>query len=210
MFAKFFPYLWRVALTVPLVWKLTRLQPPAETADFILGMMGMGYSALIGLIWVGPIVEFLAGGSTRLYVPGDHKFDPSPEYSIAESRVKEGKIAEAIEAYQRYKQQHKREVTPHLKIAELQAKHFRDFASALVELRAALSKARDDDTRVKIHHLMADLHLEHRKDRASALDCLREVQRKYPGTPFARSAAQRAKKLMEGASAPSGMQGVPG
>lgn len=204
MFAKSFPYLWRAALTGPLVWKLTRLQPPAETADFILGMMGLGYSALIGLIWVGPIVEFFASGGSRLYVPGDHKFAHSPEYSIAEARVKEGKIAEAIETYQRYKQQHKKEVTPHLKIAELQTKHFRDSTSALTELREALAKARDDDTLVKIYHLMADLHLEYRKDRASALDCLREVQRKYPGTPFAKNAAQRAKKVMEGVTVPAG------
>ncbi len=201
--APYFPFLLRLGVTIPIVRLMMKMQL-AESSDVTLGLLGLGYSVVLGVIWVGPVLEKIAGSGSRLYVPGDHKFDHTPEYSIGQAREKEGRIAEAIEVYREYKVKYKKEVEPHLKIAELQTKHFRDVTSALVELKEALPKARDHATYVMIHYRMADFYLEFRKDRSAALDCLKHVQKKFPGTKFAKDAAQRAKRLLD--SSASSMQ----
>ncbi len=155
------------------------------------------YTIILALLWVPSLVERVGRSGGSLFWPSDDRFTIRPQYSIAQAREKEGDIVAAIKVYNDYKVTYPEEVTPYLRIAHLYVIHFRDGEAALTELRAGMDKARDLRTQVMIYQRLADIYMEFRKDPSSALANLQEIQRKFPGTRWAKKAARRARFLVD-------------
>jgi tetratricopeptide (TPR) repeat protein len=199
--------LWRLAAgaaaTIVLWWIGGRLFGVSTApVDLWAAVSTACWVVVIGVMWalilgtaIGSRLGELAG---RLWLPSDSSFRVRPEYSIAEARVKQGRYEEAIEAFRRDIEKFPKEVTPHMRIAEILIEHLHDPVNAVVELKAALPKARDVETFALVTHRLADIYAQQLGDSAAAVDCLNEIQRRFPKSRRARAALERAERLGHG------------
>jgi tetratricopeptide (TPR) repeat protein len=139
--------------------------------------------------------SFLEGVGERignsLYMPSDDKFQIMPEYGVAEARVKEGKYQEAIDEYRKVIIEYPGDIYPHLRIAELAVKHLNDVKLAELELLSAIAKASGADSTALAAGRLADFYQLTLQDPARALEVMKQLREKIPGTKQAKLAEQR-------------------
>lgn len=187
----------RVAVAAVITFFLGRwVQSSMVDVSYGTAFIVAGIVVLIGIVWavaIGfPFIERLGEKAGQLYMPSDASFRIRPEYSIAEAHAKAGRYAEAIERFRQDSEQFPNEAFPHIRIAELQVQEFHDVPAAMTELEAALPKTRSADAFVLVSNRLADLALWRYGPRCQqALDYLRQIGRRYPGTKHAKAAAER-------------------
>jgi len=164
---------------------------------------GFGYAAiLVGVIVGLAIVAFIIFGlplldkigestTSGLYTGSDDSSQIVPEYSIAEARANEGKYREAVDEYRKVIEKHPEDVYPHLRIAELALSHLKDNNLVEAELVAALGKAKGETSVALAAGRLADFYQLTVNDPARALDVMKQVREKIPGTKRASLAEER-------------------
>jgi tetratricopeptide (TPR) repeat protein len=164
---------------------------------------GFGYAAiLVGVIAGLAIVAFIIFGlplldkigertTSGLYTGSDDSSQIVPEYSIAEARANEGKYHEAVDEYRKVIEKHPEDVYPHLRIAELALDHLKDHGLVEAELLAALEKAKGETSVALAAGRLADFYQLTLNDPARALEVMRQVREKIPGTKRASLAEER-------------------
>ncbi len=182
--------LWRVVVTLLMLLALHVLQGIGIIAG--LGMIGV-----LGVLWAGPLATAVGGATGGLWLPSDDNFEVRPQYSIAEARLREGQYEEAIEVYRKYMELYPNEVTPHLRIADLQLVPFNNPDAAMEELKQAIHKSQTVETFSQIHFRLAELYVTHGNRVSDALHSMREIQRCYPKTKQASVALERAGNLLK-------------
>ena len=159
----------------------------------------VAWVAFTGMLWfpfVGlPAIAWLGEKAGSLYAPSDTAFEVRPQYSIAETRVNQGRYVEAIAAFRADSDKFPAETYPHIRIAELQLEKLHDADAALAELHAALRKARTEDGFVLVASRLAEWLVQLKQDRAGAVAVLQQIEARYPGTKHARSARERIARL---------------
>jgi tetratricopeptide (TPR) repeat protein len=126
-----------------------------------------------------------------LYVGHDDNFRIVPEYSTAEARVKKGRYQEAIDEYRNVIAEYPDDIYPHLRIAELAVKHLNDLKLAELELLLAFGKAKGVDSTALAAGRLADFYQHELQDPARALDVMKQLREKIPGTKQAKLAEER-------------------
>jgi len=153
----------------------------------------------IGLVWIillaRPLADWFGERAGRLFW-SDAGVEVQPQYSLAEARAKHGEYPEAIEAYRDYIVKYPKEMLPHMRIADIQLDHFSNAGAAMEEIRLGLAKAQTAQAFAVANFRLAELYMRHRNDAAAALECLQDVQRRFPGTKQAQAAIQRAQRLI--------------
>jgi len=117
-----------------------------------------------------------------LYMPGDDSFQIMPEYSLAEALVKKGKYQEAVDEYRKVILECPEDIYPHLRIAELALKHLSDRKLAELELLSAMGKAKGEDSTALAAGRLADFYQHTLQDPARALEAMKHLRQKIPGT----------------------------
>ncbi len=163
-----------------------------QLPGFIL--IGLAWAYILGIPAVRWFAGLLAGG---LYAPADDQFRVRPEFSIAEGHAAVGRYREAVEQFRRDIERYPKEVTPHVRIAEIQFDRTGEIDAGIAELEAALGKATGEDAFVLVAHRLADAHLQHRHDKAAAVAYLDEILRRYPHSKHALGARHRIQQLTE-------------
>ena len=128
-----------------------------------------------------------------------------PEYSVAEARVKEGKYQEAIDEYRKVIVEHPDDVYPHLRIADLALTHLKDTKLAELELLSAVAKAQGEDTTAIAAGRLADFYQFTLQQPRRALEVMKQLREKIPGTKQAQRAEERIatlERLASGAPPP--------
>lgn len=151
---------------------------------------------LVGIPFAGWFGEKFGG---MLWTSGDGS-EVHPEYSIPEARVKQGRYQEAIEGFREYIVKYPLEIAPHLRIADIHLFHLNDPQTAMVELQTAIPKAQTPEAFAMANFRLSELYLQHAGDTHSALECLKQIQHRHPGTKQAGAALERAKKLIQASS----------
>jgi tetratricopeptide (TPR) repeat protein len=146
---------------------------------------------LFGLFGWPLIGSFGEGIGNFLFMPSDANFQITPEYSVAEARVKKGRYQEAVDEYRKVIVEYPDDIYPHLRIAELAVKHLNDVKLAELELLSALGKARGEDSTALAAGQLADLYQLMLQDPARALDVMKQLREKIPGTKQAALAEER-------------------
>jgi tetratricopeptide (TPR) repeat protein len=164
---------------------------------FAFALLIVALSIVVYFMIGHPLVRKLAGGfANSLYWPSDDKFRIIPEYSRAESRVKQGRISEAIVEYQNIIEQHPNDVYPHLRIAELAIDKLKDLQMAERELQSAFAKATGNDTMALVAGRLADLYQFELHDSTRALEVMKRLCERLPGTKQSRLAEARITILL--------------
>lgn len=138
-----------------------------------------------------PMLHKIGGKASGLYMPSDEHFRIMPEYSIAEARVNEGKYRDAIDEYRKVIAEHPDDIYPHLRIAEMAVKHLNDVKLAELELLSAIGKAKGEDTTALAAGRLADFYQLTLLEPARALEVMKQLREKIPGTKQAQLAEER-------------------
>ena len=149
------------------------------------------YGFFLFLLFGRSVITRVADKFTALYWPDDSQFRLMPEYSLAEARVKQGRYEAAVEEFRKVIAQYPGDVYPHLRIAELAIEHLHDLKLAELELLSAVSKAEGKDTSALAAGRLADLYQVSMQDPARALEVMKQLREKIPGTKQARLAEER-------------------
>ena len=154
----------------------------------ILILYALVLFALFGWPLILHVGERLGNG---LFMPSDANFRVVPEYSLAESKVKKGRYAEAVDEYRKVIAKYPEDIYPHLRIAELAVNHLSDLKLAELELLSALGKANGEDSTALAAGRLADLYQNTLKTPARALEVMKQLREKIPGTKQAKLAEER-------------------
>ena len=157
---------------------------------------------LISIVWaisIGrPIATWIGGAITKgILTPSDDSFDLKPEYSIPETHARQGRYEEAIEGFREYIYKYPHEVTPHLRIVDLQLEKFHDPKAAIAELKIAISKSRRVESFSLLNFRLSELYITYQENFRAALRCLRKVQSRYPRTRQAEAASEREERVLQ-------------
>lgn len=162
----------------------------AGSAFITVGIVaGLGIVAF--LIFGFPLLRKISENLFSFYGSSDDSTQITPEYSIAEARVNTGKYLEAIEEYRKVIAKHPDDMYPHLRIADIALKHLHDAQTAEVDLQAALTKAKGEDSAALAAGRLADLYQHTLHDPARALDVMKQLRERIPTTKQAKLAEER-------------------
>ncbi|MDD2706934.1 MAG: tetratricopeptide repeat protein [Verrucomicrobiae bacterium] len=132
------------------------------------------------------------------WFPSDSSFIYQPDYSLAEAQVKRGDYPKAIEVYRSYAEQFPRETAPYLRIADIKLTQLKDPLGAVAELKSALGKTTGEDAVSLLYQRMADIFWNALDDQPAAMECLKEIQRRFPNSKHASAALMRENILLAG------------
>ena len=147
------------------------------------------------LIFGFPLLRKIGDKVSGLYMPSDSSFRLMPEYSLAEARVKKGKYQEAVEEFRKIIVEHPDDIHPHLRIADLALSHLNDVKLAESELVLAFAKAKGEYTVALAAGRLADFCQHTLHDPARALEVMKQLREKIPGTKQANLAKERIAAL---------------
>ena len=138
-----------------------------------------------------PMLHKIGGKTSGLFMPSDEHMRIVPEYSVAEARANEGKYQEAVDEYRKVIAKHPEDLYPHLRIAELALNHLNDLKLVETELLSALGMAEGEVSIALAAGRLADLYQLTLNDPARALEVMKKVREKIPGTKRADLADER-------------------
>jgi tetratricopeptide (TPR) repeat protein len=167
-------------------------QPMAPMERFFGMIVAIFYSLILFALFGWPLLVSIGERiGNAFYMPSDTNFQITPEYSTAEARVKSGKYPEAVDEYRKVIAEYTEDIYPHLRIAELALKHLNDHGLAELELLSALGKAQGVDSTALAAGRLADLYQNTLQDPARALEVMKQLREKIPGSKQAKLAEER-------------------
>ncbi len=93
-------------------------------------VLGLALGVVLGIMWAPRIGAKVGDWFGNLYTGGSTPPDPTPLYSIAESRHKQGRYVEAVREIRAQLAKFPTDVTGQLMLAEIQAEHMDDLPGA--------------------------------------------------------------------------------
>jgi hypothetical protein len=164
---------------------------------FIGVLLSIFYGFVLFALFGWPFIQHVAERFASLYTGRDDEILIMPEYSVAEARAGVGKYQEAIDEYRKVIAEHPGDIYPHLRIAEMAVNHLNDLKLAELELHSALGKAQGEDSTALAAGRLADFYQQTLQDPARALDVMKQLDGRIPGTKQAKLAEERI-AILEG------------
>ena len=159
-------------------------------------MMSLFYGIMLFYLFGWPMIQRVGERiGNSLYMPSDDNFQIMPEYSVAEARAQAGKYQEAVDEYRKVIAEHPDDIYPHLRIAEFALNELNDVKLAELELLSAIAKAKGSDSTALAAGRLADFYQVTLHDPARALEVMKQLREKIPGTKQARLAEERISAL---------------
>jgi len=161
----------------------------------LLVIAGVIYGVVLWVLFGIPWIRRVGNAAATFYTGDDSQIRIVAEYSVAEARVAVGKYQEAVDEYRTVIAEHPDDIYPHLRIAELALSHLNDLSLAELELLSALAKAKGNDSTALAAGRLADLYQLTLQDPARALEVMKQLRGKIPGTKQAQLAEERITAL---------------
>jgi tetratricopeptide (TPR) repeat protein len=169
----------------------------SPTDKFFGVVLSLFYGFILFYLFGWPFIQHVGEQVGTLYTGRDENFRIVPEYSTAEARASVGKYEEAIDEYRKVIAEYPEDVYPHLRIAEIAVENLNDVKLAELELLSAIGKATGEDSTALAAGRLADLYQLTLQDPARALEVMKQLREKIPGTKQARLAEERI-TILEG------------
>ena len=159
----------------------------------LLGAVG---GIIMIFVWRQPFCNFVADQFTALYTGGSAPTDPTPLYSIAQARRKQGRYEEAIEEVRSQLDRFPTDFTGWMLIAEIQAEDMKDLEGAKQTIDEILSQQGHAPKNFAYAlNREADWHLKFNHDSAAARAAFERIVELLPDTEQAQLALQRIARL---------------
>jgi tetratricopeptide (TPR) repeat protein len=157
----------------------------------LLPIVAIPYGLLLWVLFGIPFIRRVGETAAGLYTGDDTQSLIMPEYGVAEARIGVGKYEEAVDEYRKVIANYPEDIYPHLRIAELAVKHLNDLKLGELELLSALAKAKGEDSTALAAGRLADFYQLTLQEPARALEVMKQLREKIPGTKQARLAEER-------------------
>ena len=158
-------------------------------------LIGLVLGLFLGMIWVPVFVSWCGDFIGGLWTGGNEPPPPQPYYSIADTRVKQGKYREALYEIQQQLEKFPNDVTGQMKQAEIHARQLNDLPAAQVTIDRFCNQPGHPPVHLaQALNSLADWHLK-AQDPDSARAALERIQGLLPNTEFSNAAAQRIAHL---------------
>jgi len=163
---------------------------------FIGPIVAAIFGILLGILWAPHLGALVARPFTSLYDDGDAEVELRPLYSIARARQKRGLYQAAITEVQKQLERFPTDYEGWMLLAEIHGDNLKDNSEAQRCVSEILShQGHGPRNLVFALNRSADWHLNLAGDRDAARNSLEEIQRRFPGSEFAHTAAQRIAHL---------------
>jgi TolA-binding protein len=187
--------------TVLFVWSIRGVgERGGVVGQFGQAVLTVGSAATCGLmlaiIWGSVLGALPAKLLGNFYDGGSQQVPRRPAYSIAEAQCKRGHYEEAMAEIRRQLAEFPSDLTGTLLLAEIQAGHLHDLASAADTLETLIQNRAQPpgDVAIALNRL-ADLHLRYAFDPEAARAALERIRQRFPDSEPAHLAAQRLAHL---------------
>jgi tetratricopeptide (TPR) repeat protein len=204
---------WKGGLTFFLIFAGMKLTGPMLAKggyDAVFGMLLVLPSAIIvAIVWAANIAAFVFSPLTSLFDGGREEAEAGPFYSVVESRLHQGRFAEAATEIRRQLTLYPNDIRGRIMLAEIQADKLGQPSAAEATLREILLQPKLAAPGIaSALNLLADIHLKSRRDPLAAREALEEIIARLPDTLQAANAAERIGHLptvetMEARDAPT-------
>ncbi len=155
--------------------------------------------AVIGLVlailWLPTIVGKVGEIFGSLYAGGSEPPTPTPAYSVAEARRKQGRHQEAVYEIQQQLERFPTDVTGQLMLAEVQAENLGNLGAAENTIERFITQEHAPKNIAFALNSLADWRLKLARDPEGARLALERITELLPETPEAQNAAQRIAHL---------------
>ncbi len=197
---------WRKLVGTALVFGATGLvlrgpaglgAPGVESMDaFLIVGTAAACGLLLAIIWGSSLGAWVARPLSGLFDDGGLEWKRAPLYSIAESRIKQGRVDEAEQEIRRQLEEFPGDLRGTLLLAELQVASRRDLPGAvrILEEYVLDPRRRPGDAAAALSRL-ADWHLKYAHDVAAARSALERIRQLVPESETAFLAGQRMAHL---------------
>ena len=170
--------------------------PADEAGAFIVPITGAVCGVIMAIIWGRNLVGAISRPFENLYTGGTLEPEPQPVYSVAESRRKQGKYPEAVQAIHQQLAQFPRDVYGQMLLAEIQAAYLNDLPGAQLTIERFCAQPDHAPQNIaNALHQLADWQLKFGQDLDAARAALERIRTTLPDTEQAQVAAQRLAHL---------------
>jgi tetratricopeptide (TPR) repeat protein len=167
----------------------------AATDDLLTALVVYG-GLIIGMFAAFWYSNRLSSGIAGALLGGGSGGKTDPTVARADALVSERKYDDAIGLYLQAIAKNKKNPAPRLKLADLYFR-LRDYDNCLkcIEQAVRMRKGLSDDERCSRLNRLADIYLQQKRDRASAIKALQLIVKDYPKSKSAVFARERIKQI---------------
>ena len=161
----------------------------------------IGFLAVLGIIWVAPILGILGGLFGSLFDGGTAAADPKPFYSIFRTKKLKGDYFGALAEVRRQLEKFPGDFEGMMLLAELQAENLNDLPGAEVTVQRAYSTPDRPPVNIEVAlNRLADWQLKLMQDPEAAQRALEKIIELLPDTEMSLRASQRIAHLADTAA----------
>tara|TARA_B100001971_G_C18181914_1_gene533269 strand:- start:110 stop:1132 length:1023 start_codon:yes stop_codon:yes gene_type:complete len=185
------PFLFKVGLSIILLLILAGTLSMGELGALLSLVPGV----LLGLLWVGPVMNYLGGGAINSLMGGGQRLEAKPLYSMAEAKWRQGKPQLAIELIDDELVKFPCDFEGQMLKAQIQMESLHDFPSAEGTLLCIASQHQYEPGQVaRALNQLADWQKK-KGDVDAMKGTLAGLRDRYPNTGIEFSCAQRLARL---------------
>lgn len=174
--------------------------PLLKSGGFTAAFGGVPMAAVAGLIlaivWTDSLTESIGRKLVAIYDGGDLPPDPKPVYSVAESRRKAGRTAEALAELRTQLEQFPTDFRLWMMLAEIHADDLHDLETATQAVDQVVAQPGHAPKNVAFALTrLADWRLKYARDPAAAREAFERIIQQFPDSEEAHFAHQRLAHL---------------
>jgi len=159
-------------------------------------LLSIGPLFILGLLWAGPLMDWIGGGAIDSLMGGGEKVEAKPLYSIAETKWHrgdpEGAIAEIDNELEKFPCDYDGQIMK----ATIQLETLRDFNAAQATLLEIIQQSHHAPGQIaRVMNMLADWQLKHLDNKEIARDTLEAIVGRFPNTAIELVTAQRLARM---------------
>jgi tetratricopeptide (TPR) repeat protein len=160
------------------------------------GLLSIAPLFILGLLWTGPLMDWIGGGAIDSIMGGGQEVEPKPLYSIAETKWHrgdpEGAIAEIDSELEKFPGDYDGQVLK----ATIQLEALRDFNAAQGTMLEITQQPHHEPGQIaSAMNMLADWQLKHLDDKEIARGTLESIVKRFPNTGIELMTAQRLARM---------------
>ncbi len=158
-------------------------------------LLGAVLGLALAVLWVPSVVGKIGDAFGSLYTGGNEAPTPTPAYSVAEARRKQGRHGEAVAEILQQLAKFPTDVTGQMLLAEIQAENLGDLSAAEATIQRFIGQDHAPKNVAFALNSLADWRLKLGRDPDGARLAIERIAELLPGTPESQNAAQRIAHL---------------
>ena len=183
---------WKLIASAILIHGAMKLAVPGDAISYVVVMVPI---SIVGILWVGPFLDYTIGKMVNSIYGLGQKIEPHAKYDQAESKWKMGFPHEAIKMVDEQLVEFPEDYEGQWLKAQIQMESLRDFASAEATLLAIASQKKHGAGKVVgVHKQLADWYFKV-GDQETGKTILLGLCKSYPNSQIEFNCSQRIARL---------------